>query len=347
MKTTPVTTLPSSTFKPLHFPTKDYHLVINQDVYDKVMWWVNRSPVEVSGFGRVEFIDGIPTVTSAYLVEQENTASDTEIDDVAIGKLEFESREDAGHLNWWWHSHVNMGVFWSGTDYEAIHQIGKNGWVIATVFNKKEETKTALYQGGSKFFPPVFLNDIKTMIQTAEHPLADQWEKEYTEKCKRKTYPTTTPSAYTGYDFYKGKRFNHATGKWEKAQTTPTHPYMEQDWEDYDESFFNRQTNLPLDDTPPVRDLNRKEMDEELAHLMRTAMPDYTTPLPEKWHPSDGKLVVMAMDEMDQQVLASYYKLMYDEDAEEWYDLEIFYEDFKLTLDTELMGNYKLITEDK
>ena len=46
-----------------------------------------------------------------------------------------------------------MGVFWSGTDHQAIEQIGKNGWVLATVFNKKAEQRTAIYQGGSEFFP--------------------------------------------------------------------------------------------------------------------------------------------------------------------------------------------------
>ena len=57
-----------------------------------------------AGFGKVQFIDGVPTVTSAYLVDQVNTSSDTEIDDTALSKLMYEKREDAGHMNFWWHS---------------------------------------------------------------------------------------------------------------------------------------------------------------------------------------------------------------------------------------------------
>ena len=171
-------------------------VIIGNEVYNKVMHWVNKSTVEVSGLGKVVLEDGNYVVKSAYLLKQENTSATTDIDAEAVAKLLYETREEEGHLNWWWHSHVNMGVFWSGTDQTTIKDFGDQGMCVATVFNKKEETKSAFYQGGTSFYPPVFLDDLDFEIH---YPITDSdveaWDKEFDEKCKTKTWPIST---YTG-----------------------------------------------------------------------------------------------------------------------------------------------------
>lgn len=186
----------------------NYKVQIQQEVYDKIMFWVHKSPVEVSGMGKVQFIDGLPVVTEAYLVEQENSASDTELDGQALAKLMFQTKDDAGHLNFWWHSHVNMGVFWSATDWQAIKQLGSKGWVVATVFNKKAEQRTCIYQGGSDIFPPILSDEIDLEIYSpASQELHAIWEAEYTAKCKQKTYKPSTnawgnsSAKYGGYGY--------------------------------------------------------------------------------------------------------------------------------------------------
>lgn len=169
-------------------------LIITPKCYRKIMFFVNRSPVEVSGLGRIQKAsDGTLVVTSVYVVDQENTAATTDLDKDAVSSLLYESREDAGEMMFWWHSHVNMGVFWSGTDMDTIREFGANGFLVATVFNKRAEMHSAIYKKGEGVCPDIFLDGIETMV--AELPSkseAEQWEAEYLAKCKTKAYVPTS-----------------------------------------------------------------------------------------------------------------------------------------------------------
>lgn len=120
---------------------------IPRDIYEKVMYWIDKADFEVSGFGTVLYDakTGTFVVQDACLLKQEGGAAHTDIDANALGKLMYEihKRKIPGELKWWWHSHVNMSVFWSGTDKETIRDLGKNGWIVATVLNKKQEMRSA------------------------------------------------------------------------------------------------------------------------------------------------------------------------------------------------------------
>lgn len=167
---------------------------INSDCYQKIMHWVNMSNFEVSGFGKVESIDGELVVTSVVLLKQENTSGSTDIKGEHIAKAMYELRDEPGSMNFWWHSHVDMSVFWSGTDDKAIESIGKNGWVLASVFNKRSEIRTIYYQVGNEFIPSITVDDIPTTIG---YSLSKEQEevltKEYNDKVtNKKVFSTTT-----------------------------------------------------------------------------------------------------------------------------------------------------------
>lgn len=167
------------------FSTPSTEIFIDPKIYSKIMFWVQKATGEVSGLGKVQFIEDKIVVTDAILIEQENGASSTELDADAVTKAMYEMRDIPGHLNFWWHSHVDMAVFWSGTDHQTIQQLGGAGWVLATVFNKREQMRSAIYQKGNGFFPPVFLDDIPTKVHsTISQADQEQWEKEFDEKCK-------------------------------------------------------------------------------------------------------------------------------------------------------------------
>lgn len=129
----------NETIKPqVHFDPK---------VYDKIMHFVNKTPLECSGLGLVKIEENILRVVDAWMLPQKNSSGDTELDPAGIAKAMYVHRdcESRGeYMNFWWHSHQNMGVFWSATDKTAIETLGKNGWVLATVFNKKYEMKSAI-----------------------------------------------------------------------------------------------------------------------------------------------------------------------------------------------------------
>lgn len=114
-------------------------------VYEKVMYWVRNADHEVSGFGKCIWHPDIKTleVLDAELLDY-GSAAETEISGELLSKYEWETRHHAGDVRWWWHSHVDMQVFWSGTDKKNIEDFAKHGWLAATVFNRRAESRSAI-----------------------------------------------------------------------------------------------------------------------------------------------------------------------------------------------------------
>lgn len=182
-------------------------VVIDPIEHEKIKYLVDKSNVEISGLGRAKWCDKIMgyRVTKTYLLEQENGPASTDIDPNAVAKLMYESKDDDGYLNFWWHSHVNMGVFWSGTDMDTMRQFAGHGMVVATVFNKKGETRSAYMQcaDDQNFRGGVFVDNIPYEVERADvSQYTAQWEKEFTDKCKPKTW---APPTTGGSNWYKGK----------------------------------------------------------------------------------------------------------------------------------------------
>jgi hypothetical protein len=197
-----------------------YSVRIDNLVYQKIMHWIDKATGEVSGLGKltIDKETGVIDIKSAILLKQSNTGTSTEIEAEAIAKAMYETRNDEGHLNFWWHSHVNMNVFWSGTDLDTIRDIGKQGFVVATVFNKKREMLSCLYRKGDDIFPETFIDGLDTkIVDFIDNTLIEQWDKEFDEKCSvakpdiktvdwssLNTNVTQSISDKYGYDWYKG-----------------------------------------------------------------------------------------------------------------------------------------------
>ena len=183
----------------------EYSINLDNMVYQKIMHWIDKAVGEVSGLGKltIDKSTGLIEIKSAILLKQENTGTTTDIDAQSIAKAMFEMRNDEGHLNFWWHSHVNMGVFWSGTDLDTIREIGQQGFLVATVFNKKREMLSCLYRKGDDFFPETFINELPTQIVDYIKPeLIAQWDTDFNEKCKAKVYVPMTGGAHLTDSFY-------------------------------------------------------------------------------------------------------------------------------------------------
>lgn len=172
-------------------------VILENDVFQKIMFWVNQSDYEVSGLGmlRVE-PDGILRVVDAMLLPQKNGHTHTDIEADDVGKLLYAMRKTPGDLRFWWHSHVNMGVFWSATDMKTIEELGQAGWFLSTVFNKKREMKSAFYAGQGAALPwgndGLFLDDLETTVESYSHPMSAEWAKEYDEKVTNAVIPSVS-----------------------------------------------------------------------------------------------------------------------------------------------------------
>lgn len=121
-------------------------ITIDHATHAKIMHWVRQAEHnEVSGFGKVLRFANHLHISDATLVQQENTPGSTVLCPNDMGRAMYAMRDTVGDFNFWWHSHHSMSAFMSGTDYDTIHQFGKHGWLLATVFNNRGETATALY----------------------------------------------------------------------------------------------------------------------------------------------------------------------------------------------------------
>ena len=163
-----------------------YSVNIDNKVYQKIMHWVDKATGEVSGLGKLTINkNGVIEIKSAYLVNQKNTGSSTDLDANAVSKLVYEKRNEEGYLNFWWHSHVNMDVFWSGVDLDTIRQLGQEGFIVATVFNKKREMLSCLYRKSDDIFPETFLDELDTkIIDYIPATEIESWDNEFDAKCK-------------------------------------------------------------------------------------------------------------------------------------------------------------------
>lgn len=201
------------------------YLVIDRNVYHKIMHWVAKATGEISGLGKVEMLpNGGFKVTSAMLLKQENSAASTELDAKAVGKAMYELREAPGHLNFWWHSHVDMAAFWSDTDMTTIQEFagagGHEGFCLATVFNKRGENQSAFCLNTKLGEMPMkFLADNIPMQVVTYFPKAtfEEWDKEYDKNCEtKKTGPYSAIDG--GFDKELGR---YITGIERQAMKSP------------------------------------------------------------------------------------------------------------------------------
>jgi hypothetical protein len=198
----------------------NYTVNIDSKVYQKIMHWIDKASGEVSGLGRltIDKQTNAIRITHAYLLDQKNTSTSTDIDALAIGKLAYTTQSDGGHFNFWWHSHVNMDVFWSGTDLDTIRQIGSGGFVLATVFNKKREKLSCLYKKEDDLFPETFIDDIQTnIVDYIPREKIELWDKEFDDKCKPAyVAPLTSwePKTYAIPSAYNSNRMNDELNDW-------------------------------------------------------------------------------------------------------------------------------------
>jgi hypothetical protein len=171
-------------------------LVIPHLVHKKIMHWVNKSGLEVSGLGKViHEPDGTMSVLDVIMLPQKNTMAHTDIEGEDVGKAMYLLRDTPGELRFWWHSHVDMNVFWSSQDHETIKLCGQGGWCVATVFNKKNETRTAFYSVDGAQLPwgkqSLFYDDIKLEVSPVSTDVTKVWDEEYD---KNVTVKKWTPS---------------------------------------------------------------------------------------------------------------------------------------------------------
>jgi proteasome lid subunit RPN8/RPN11 len=101
---------------------------------------------EISGIGEVAQIGTNFLIEDLFLFKQEVHSTGTKISQDDIAKFITESVRrggDPSKLKLWFHSHVNLDAYWSGTDDATIETFGSD-YLISIVGNKKGEYRTRI-----------------------------------------------------------------------------------------------------------------------------------------------------------------------------------------------------------
>jgi len=180
-------------------------IVISNYCFTKIMWWVNHTDNEISGPMKYTYKDGVFTVHDTILVPQVNSATASDIEPSDMAQAMFKLKDVEGELGHW-HSHVNMGVFVSGTDIDTYKQwAGTDGYCLALIFNKKKEIKGIFYSARGKVLPwgvePLYYDDVKVEIAEPAYNQEEAWKIEYDANVKKKEWPVSRPYQYGGQDY--------------------------------------------------------------------------------------------------------------------------------------------------
>ena len=194
-------------------------VIIPTHIMQELTYCIQRLDTEVSWMGRIQVTEEDNyLVTNIYLLEQEVGAAHTDIAAEAVARILYESIGDEGDLLYWVHSHVNMQAFWSSVDVDTIKAMGRNGLCVASVFNKKGESRHAsCYPTQSPYHhtPDLIYNDNiahtvglpPTLVQT------NKWDTQLAAKVR------TKPVAAYVYQNYYGEAYSPSTARnWEVPQ---------------------------------------------------------------------------------------------------------------------------------
>jgi hypothetical protein len=139
-------------------------------------------------------------IGEVYLIKQECSAAQTELDDGAIGDLGNElllqdgGMEIVNSLRFWGHSHVRMGTSPSGQDESQLKHFIENDcdYFIRAILNKDGKIEFTLrYRNGFE------IKDVPWMVlQEVDETGRTEWKKQIKDKVKAYVYTSPAQSGY-------------------------------------------------------------------------------------------------------------------------------------------------------
>lgn len=161
-------------------------VVIPFEMYQKLIAYVDVCDTEITGFFDVEYVKekNIFLVTKVYdLLEQEAGGADVQMDEESVSAFNLELiKQGVEQLpRGWWHSHVNMDAFLSGTDEATLEYLENDSFIVALVANKKHIMKAKV----RVFNPYKFeIENVPVEIRLADNDLEEEARKEIEKKVK-------------------------------------------------------------------------------------------------------------------------------------------------------------------
>lgn len=185
-------------------------IYIMPEAMAKLETYIQLTTNEISGLGLVEPWAGDLLIRDVFILEQECSASETELDEKALTDFLVECVKqdlDPTTVRLWWHSHANMGTFWSSQDTSTIAKLRNDGWLLSIVGNRARDYRCRL-----DLWSPLAmtLDQLPLQIAHVDHPeLKEQLQAEIEQKVRPLRY-TYTPTPGAGVRVY-----DHDTQGWD------------------------------------------------------------------------------------------------------------------------------------
>lgn len=211
-------------------------LYYTPDAYLKITALVNKFDTEVGWHGLVRKVDDKTYLIYDILVyKQEVTGATVNTDqDEYVEFLKNLTDEQAEHMFYHGHSHVNMGVFASSVDMDhrarLIQCADENGFWIFQIWNKRKEVSTVLYDLANNVLYDT--DDIDMTVLFADGSDVT----EFTANADKLVVKKNILPAQTKVDNkWSGSSYNTATKKSEKAEKAKD----KKKYEDYDDDLID------------------------------------------------------------------------------------------------------------
>jgi len=160
--------------------------LIHEKDLKKIQTFIHMTDQEISGFGLVKEVQDRGNAVNNHIMvdelifpKQKNSGASTLADEgVMIDLLQSLPPDKQNRIGFWWHSHVNMGTFWSSTDHDNMSEWVISPYLVSVVFNKKGEYLSRYYQ----YAPVRHVCDDVDIIVIQDRDVIDYCEKEMTDK---------------------------------------------------------------------------------------------------------------------------------------------------------------------
>ncbi|MDD4409368.1 MAG: hypothetical protein PHW52_01805 [Candidatus Pacebacteria bacterium] len=119
---------------------------ISFEAMQRLCMYIRYCQEEVSGLGRVSMVGNNFVIHDVYLLEQKVSATNTVLSPKDLSNFLVKmvtDGDDPEGIKLWWHSHVDMPVFWSNIDEHTAGSF-RNKWMLSLVGNKAEEFRIRL-----------------------------------------------------------------------------------------------------------------------------------------------------------------------------------------------------------
>jgi hypothetical protein len=181
-------------------------LHIPLDAILRIQAFVDECPDEISGLGEIKTLvsQGFE-LNQPFILEQPVTGASTDITESAANFVYelAEKGQSPAPYKFWWHSHVNMDVFWSSEDEATARGFG-NVFMISMVINRRKEFLIRLDQ-----FEPFRLTiyNIPVVFSLPENPdLITLVKQEIKDKIQRPYYHSQLGSFFGRKSIFSAPR---------------------------------------------------------------------------------------------------------------------------------------------